>query len=431
MYTLFPWTAQSTHHPLTFASGEGVWLTTTSGKRYLDFSSQLMVTNLGHQHPHVVSRVAQQVQQLAFVQPAHATEIRETAGARLARLASRSETDCGKIFFTTGGAEAIENAIKMARMATGRHKIVTRYRAYHGATTGALTASGDSRRHAIAGAEMPGVIRVEDPYCYRCPWGQTFPGCDRLCVSHIARIVEFEGPESIAAIVMEGASGSSGCLTYPPEYWSELRALADRHGILLIADEVMSGFFRTGHAFAVHQYDVSPDMIVMAKGLTCGVVPMGAVWVSDAIASAFDHRPLQAGLTYAAHPLGCAAVDACLDVYETAQIGARVQEMTPVMLAQLRQVIGGHPHVGDIRGQGFLQCIELVSPETGAPLFSRQPTVSERQMQQQLQQAFLDQGLLVFARLHYVFVAPPLTVSEADMREGISRLGRAFDLALG
>ncbi len=429
MHTLFPWVAQATHSPLTFVSGFGSWLTAEDGSVYLDFSSQLMVTNLGHQHPHVMAGITAQLQQLSFVQPAHLTPVREKLGERLSRIASGvgdGAAAIGKVFLTTGGAEAIENAIKMARMVTGRQKILTRYRTYHGATTGALTLSGDSRRHAIAGSEMPGVIRVEDPYCYRCPWGQKMPSCDRLCISHIERIIELEGPESIAAIVMEGASGSSGCLTYPPEYWPALRRLADAHGIVLISDEVMSGFCRTGSWFAVHQTGVQPDMIVMAKGLTCGTVPMGAVWVSDAVARHFDARPLQAGLTYSAHPLGCAAALACLETYESEEINARVQHLGPLLQQQLKDGLAENNCVGDIRGTGFLQCIELVKPGTQLPLFSRQMTAAERAQQQRLSAAFLAEGLLVFMRLHYVFVAPPLTVSEGELTDGVGRLVRAL-----
>ncbi len=434
MHTLFPWVAQSSHVPLTFVSGAGSWLTAEEGKTYLDFSSQLMVTNLGHQHPHVLAGIAAQLQTLSFVQPAHLTPIREKLGERLSRIASGvgdGQGDLGKVFFTTGGAEAIENAIKMARMVTGRQKILTRYRAYHGATTGALTLSGDARRHAIAGSEMPGVIRVEDPYCYRCPWGQTFPTCARLCISHIERIIEFEGPTSIAAIVMEGASGSSGCIPYPPDYWPALRRLADAHGIVLISDEVMSGFCRTGSWFAVHQTGVQPDMIVMAKGLTCGTVPMGAVWVSQQIATFFDDKPLQAGLTYGAHPLGCAAAMACLETYVAEAINARVQRLGPLLRQALHAGLGGHPAVGDIRGKGFLLCIELVKPGTQEPLFSRQMTADERALQQRLAAAFLAAGLIVFMRLHYVFVAPPLVISEADMADGVSRLVRGICEGLG
>ena len=433
MYTLFPWVAQSPHHPLTFVSGSGSWLTSEDGQRYLDFSSQLMVTNLGHQHPHVLAGIAAQLQRLSFVQPSHLTPIRENLGERLSRIASGvgdGDGDIGKVFLTTGGAEAIENAIKIARMVTGRNKILTRYRAYHGATTGALTLSGDARRHAISGAEMPGVIRVEDPYCYRCPWGQTFPACDRLCISHIERIVEFEGPSSIAAIVMEGASGSSGCMTYPPDYWPALRRLADAHGIVLISDEVMSGFCRTGSWFAVQQTGVQPDMIVMAKGLTCGTVPMGAVWVSQPIADFFDEKPLQAGLTYGAHPLGCAAALACIETYEAEAVNANVQRLGPMLMHALHTGVSSHPCVGDIRGEGFLLCIELVKQGTKEPLFSRQMTSEERAQQQQLSAAFLAEGLLVFMRLHYVFVAPPLVISEAEMRDGVGRLVRALCAAL-
>lgn len=275
-YTLFSWSAQGALNPIPVSRAEGVYMWDADGRRYLDFSSQLMNVNIGHSHPHVIAAIKEQAERLLYAAPAFATEARGELGRLLAEI---TPGDLNKTFFTLGGADAIENAIKIARMVTGRSKIITRYRSYHGATYGAMSAGGDPRRLAIEPG-IPGIVRVFDPSCYRCVFGQEPASCQRECASHIEQVIQFEGPENVAALLVEGVSGTSGIFVPPDDYWPRLREICDRYGILLIADEVMSGFGRTGEWFGVDHYPfLKPDLMVMAKGLTSGYVPLGAVMV--------------------------------------------------------------------------------------------------------------------------------------------------------
>jgi len=303
-YTLFSWSKQKGISPIAVKYAKGVYLYDYDDKRYIDFSSGLMNVNIGHGDQRVTDAVVKQMQEVSYITPSCVTKVRGELGKKLAEI---SPPGLNKTLFTVGGAEAIENAIKLARLYTGRHKIIARYRAFHGASYGAMTAGGDPRKLASDAQQIPNVIHVEDPYCYRCPWGKEITSCSRECVSHIERVIEFEGAENIAAIIMEGESGSSGCIKYPPDYLKKVRALCDKHGILLIADEVMSGFGRTGKWFAVDVHGVIPDMIASAKGITSGYLPFGALIVSDAIAKHFDDKVLWLGLTYSAHAVCCAA----------------------------------------------------------------------------------------------------------------------------
>ncbi|HEY8919000.1 MAG TPA: aminotransferase class III-fold pyridoxal phosphate-dependent enzyme, partial [Chitinophaga sp.] len=288
-YTLFSWSKQKGIAPIAVKHAEGVYLYDYDGNRYLDFSSGLINVNIGHGNQRVTQAVMQQMQEVSYVTPGCVTQARGELGKKLAAI---SPGNLNKTLFTTGGAEAIENAIKLARLYTGRSKIIARYRAFHGASYGAMTAGGDPRKLPHDAQQAPNIVHVEDPYCYRCPWGKEITSCSRECVSHIERVIEFEGPENVAAILMEGESGSSGCIKYPPDYLQKVRALCDRYNILLIADEVMSGFGRTGKWFACDVHGVVPDMIATAKGITAGYLPLGALIVSDTIASYFDDKVL-------------------------------------------------------------------------------------------------------------------------------------------
>ena len=277
-YSMFSWSVQSTANPIHITRGEGVWFWDGDGNRWLDFSSQLINLNVGHQHPKMLAAIKKQVDELCFAGPSFATEPRGVLGKKLAEC-----TGLAKAFYTLGGAEANENALKMARLFTGRDKVITRYRSYHGGTMGVMTASGDPRRWPVEPG-VPGTVRVFDPYCYRCPFGKTPDSCRRECVSHIEEIIQMEGPGSIAAVLVEGITGSNGLLVPPDDYFSRLRALCDKYGILLIDDEVMSGFGRTGKWLATQHYGIKPDIVTCAKGLTSGYMPLGAVVVSQQIA---------------------------------------------------------------------------------------------------------------------------------------------------
>ena len=293
-YTLFSWSKQKGLNPIAVKYAKGVYLYDYDDKRYLDFSSGLMNVNIGHGDQRVTDAVVKQMQAVSYVTPSCATEVRGDLGKMLASIAPEGIT---KTLFTVCGATAIENAIKLARLYTGRHKIVTKYRAFHGASYGAMTAGGDPRKLASDSQQVPNFVHVEDPFCYRCPFGQKFGSCQYECVSHVERVVEFEGPQNVAAILMEGESGSSGCIKYPPDYFKKLRAFCDKHGILLIVDEVMSGFGRTGKWFGIDHHGVKPDIIATAKGITSGYIPFGALMVSDAIAKHYDDNVLWLGLT--------------------------------------------------------------------------------------------------------------------------------------
>ena len=313
-YTLFSWSKQKGIDPICVQRAEGVYLYDYDGKRYLDFSSGLMNVNIGHGDQRVTDAVVKQMQLVSYVTPSCATQVRGELGKKLAEICPGN---LNKAFFTVCGATSIENAMKLARLYTGRHKIITRYRAFHGATYGAMTAGGDPRKLPADSQQIPNVVHVEDAFCYRCPWSQEPHSCKLECISHIERVIEFEGPQNIAAILMEGESGSSGCIKYPKNYWKRLREICDKHGILLIADEVMSGFGRTGKWFGFENHGVIPDMVCMAKGITSGYLPFGCLMVTDTIAAKYDNDPLMIGLTYSAHATACAAALAVINIYET------------------------------------------------------------------------------------------------------------------
>ncbi|MFT7626187.1 MAG: taurine--2-oxoglutarate transaminase, partial [Myxococcota bacterium] len=344
-HVFYSWKPQNAiQAPIVMDHGKGVYFWDTDGKRYIDFSSQLMNMNVGHGHETIIKAVQEQVGKLPFAYPGLATEAKARAGAA---IASVTPGDLNKTLFTLGGAEAVENAIKIARQYTGRHKIVTRYRSYHGGTIGAATAGGDPRRLPNEPG-ISGIVRVHDPYAYRCPFGYAPEGNLDVYVNHVIQTIEFEGPENVAAILMESITGSSGLIIPPDGYWQRLREYTEQHGILLIADEVMSGFGRTGKMFAIEHYGIVPDIMTMAKGLTCGYVPLGAVTVRQHIADHFDTHPLVCGLTYSGHPVGCAAAVAAIEVYEKDDLVANSARMGQVMAGHMQEMKDKHPSVGDV-----------------------------------------------------------------------------------
>ncbi len=426
-YTLFSWSKQKGLNPIAVKYGEGVYLYDYDGKKYIDFSSGLMNVNIGHGDQRVTEAVAKQMQEVSYVTPACVTKVRGDLGKKLAELAPGNLT---KSLFTTGGAEAIENAIKIARLYTGRHKIIARYRAYHGASGTAMSAGGDPRKLHTDTQQMPNIVHVEDPYCYRCPWGQEITSCRRECVSHVERVIQFEGPENVAAIIMEGVSGSSGCLTYPPDYWQKIRSICDKYGILLIADEVMSGFARTGEWFGVDNYGVVPDMIATAKGITSGYLPMGALIVNEKIAAYFDDNVLWTGLTYSAHPVCCAAGLAVLDIYEQDGMLENVREMGVYVEQQVEQLTLKHPSIGDFRNTGLLGCIELVkNRDTKEPLVPFNAKPHEMGVMNKVAAKIKELGMYTFVRWNYIFIAPPLCINKAEIDEGLAIISEALLIA--
>jgi taurine--2-oxoglutarate transaminase len=428
-YTLFSWSKQAGLNPINVEYGKGVYLYDYDGKRYLDFSSGLMNVNIGHGHPRVTQAVVRQMEQISYVTPSCITKARGDLGKKLAEISPGNLT---KTLFTVCGATAIENAIKLARLYTGRHKIIARYRAFHGASYGAMTAGGDPRKLASDSQQIPNIIHVEDAYCYRCPWGQEMSSCKRECVSHIERVIEFEGPENVAAILMEGESGSSGCIKYPPDYWQKLRALCDKHGILLIADEVMSGFGRTGAWFGVDNYGVVPDMIATAKGITAGYIPLGALIVSDKIAEHYNDRPLMLGLTYSAHAVACAAGVEVLNIYEDENLLENAREMGKYVDQQVAELAKKHPSIGDFRNTGLLGCIELVkNRQTKEPMAPFNAKPNEMAIMNQVAAKIKDLGMYTFVRWNYIFVAPPLCVTKEQIDEGLAIISEAISIADG
>jgi len=334
-YTFFSWAAQSAVNPIPVTRAKGVYLWDADGRRYLDFSSQLMNVNIGHSHPRVVAAIKAQADTLLYAAPAFATQPRGELGRLLAQITPDNLT---KTLFTLGGADAVENAIKIARIFTGRHKIVTRYRSYHGATYGAASAGGDPRRLPVEPG-IPGIVRVFDPHCYRCVFGQEPYTCQRECITHVEQVIQFEGPDNVAAVLMEGVTGTSGIFVPPDDYWPRMREICDRYGILLIADEVMSGFGRTGEWFAINHWNVKPDMITMAKGITSGYLPLGAAVVSSEIAEFFDSHTLWGGLTYSGHPMSCAAGIATLKLLKSRGLYSALDAATQALCDGIQKAL--------------------------------------------------------------------------------------------
>ena len=410
-YTLFSWSVQSSSNPIHMTGGQGVWFWDGEGNRWLDFSSQLINLNIGHQHPKVLAAIKKQVDELCFAGPGFATEPRGVLGKKLAEV-----TGLAKAFYTLGGAEANENAMKIARLYTGRDKIITRYRSYHGATMGAMTASGDPRRWPVEPG-VPGIVRVFDPYCYRCPFGKTPDSCGRECVSHIEEVIQMEGPHTIAAIMVEGITGSNGLLVPPDDYYPKLRSLCDKYNLLLIDDEVMSGFGRTGKWLATQHYGIKPDIVTSAKGLTSGYMPLGAVVVSKPVADYFETNMLWGGLTYSGHPVSCAAAIANLSVYEEEQIFENVEAQSRYLADRLEAMKRRYACVGDVRYKGLFSVLELVKDkETKEPLAPFNGTSPEMG---KLAAHLKSQRLYAFTRFNMLWVCPPLIITQDELHQGL------------
>lgn len=411
-YTFFSWSVQGQLRPIPVVRAEGVYFWDADGKRYLDFASQLVNANVGHQHPKVVKAIQDQAARLTFVAPGLASEPRGLLGKKLAEI---TPGDLSKTFFTLGGAEANENAIKITRFYTGRHKILARYRSYHGATYGAIALTGDYRRLAVEPA-MPGVVHVLDPYCYRCPFGWTRDTCHRECISHIEEVIQHEGPEQIAAIILEGVTGTNGLIIPPDDYWPRIREICDKYGIVLISDEVMSGWGRTGEWFAVNNWHVVPDIITTAKGLTSGYIPLGAVIVREKIARFFDDKYLYVGLTYNGHALACAAALATIEAYEEDKIFENARIVGKYLGGRLEELKANHPAVGDVRYIGMFSALELVrSRKTKEPM-DLSP----------LKNYLIAKGVYVFNFQNILFVVPPLIINETQLDEGLTILDAAL-----
>jgi taurine--2-oxoglutarate transaminase len=424
--TLYEWIAQKAMKPLVIERAEGIYMWDANGKRCMDVHSQLMCTNLGHGDARVNDAIKAQLDQVAYVAPTVATTAVRAELGRLLREISPG--NLSKAFFTNGGAEANENAIKIARMYTGRSKILARYRAYHGATAGAISLTGDPRRWA-AEPGIPGVVRIPDFYPYRAGYDADDPRYADQVLSATEEIIQFEGPHTIAAMLIETVVGTNGILIPSARYIRGLRALCDKYGILLICDEVMSGFGRTGTWFAVDHWGVVPDMITMAKGLTSAYVPLGAVMVSEPIAAYFEDNTLYAGLTYNAHPVGCAAAVACINIYKQDRLIERAAQLGGILKAELEGLRERHPCIGDVRAIGLFSLAELVKDRgTREPLTPYNPKPSELGPMPAFNAFLREEGLFTFVRWNTVFANPPLCISEEQLREGLAIIDRGLEI---
>src|SRR5437764_5423994 len=425
-HVLHSWSTQNAIDPLPVAGGEGRYFWDYDGKRYLDFASQLVNLALGHQHPKLIAAIKEQADKLCTIGPPMATEARSTLARYLAEV---TPGDLSMAFFTNSGAEANENAIKLARWYTGRHKIIARYRSYHGATGGAITLTGDPRRWP-AEPGIPGVVRMLDPYTYRCPAGHPDP-CP-VCTGgpHLEEILQYEGAHTVAAVILETVTGTNGIIVPPDGYLQSIREVCNRHGILLIADEVMAGFGRTGKWFGVENWNVVPDILSVAKGINSGYVPLGAIGVRKPIADWMRDKYFAGGLTYSGHPLACASAVASIEAFKEEGIVEHAAEMGPVFAEQLRGLQDTHPSIGEVRGLGCFWGIELVkNRETREPLVPFNATGEAFAPVATLYKAALDRGLYLMTHWNVVMVCPPLTITRDELEEGIAILDEALAVA--
>jgi len=427
-YTLFSWVKQGNLNPINASHAKGSYVYDRDGKKYLDFASQQMNVNIGHGDQRITDAVSKQMKEVSYVYPGMATEIRGKLGKKIAEI---TPGDLSKSFFTLGGAEAIENAIKLARIYTGRHKIITHYRSYHGATYGAITASGDPRRFAVDDQPIPNIVHVENPYAYRCPWNSTsIEECGKSALAHLERVIQFENPDNIAAILFEGESGSSGCIKYPPMYLKRVRELCDKYGILMIVDEVMSGFGRTGKMFGVNHHNVVPDIMCLAKGLTSGYLPLGATVVTRTIAEYFNDRPMVIGLTYSAHPTLCAAALENIRIIQDDGLVDKAAKMGTYIDAEVEKLKARHPSLGDFRNTGLLGCIELVrNKDTKEPMTPWNAKPQEMEVNQKIVAKIRELGMFTFVRWSWIFVTPPLIISKDEVDEGLEIISQAISIA--
>jgi len=412
MKFFFTWTAQRGAKGIEITGGEGAWFDTADGGRWLDMGSLVYQANLGHGHRGVIDAVVRQAQTLCLAMPTSLFPAKSELADRLLALAPPGFT---KVFFTLGGSEANENALKMARLVTGRYKVISRYRSYHGATMGALSMTGDWRRPPMEPG-IPGAIHVLDCYCDRCPFGQQVATCKRECAGQLDELMPLEG--NVAAVILEPVAGANGVLIPPAEYWPMVRRACDRHGAMLIADEVFTGFGRTGRCFGFEHFGAVPDIITVAKGLTAGYAPMGAVLVHERVASHFDDNVLFAGLTNYAHPLGCAAGVAALDAYAAGDLFARSAVLGERMLARLRRALAGVPAARFVRGLGLLAAVDLDTDADGWKRLGQ--AVAERHVY-----------LHVDPRRAMVILAPPLIIGEDELDRGVDLFADAVTAALG
>ncbi|MFH8385631.1 aspartate aminotransferase family protein [Kitasatospora sp. NPDC018058] len=421
------WSAQALIDPLAVAGAEGSYFWDYDGNRYLDFSSQLVNTNIGHQHPKVVAAIQEQAAKLCTIAPGFAVESRSEA-ARL--IAERTPGDLDKIFFTNGGAEANENAIRLARLHTGRQKVLSTYRSYHGATANAIALTGDPRRWANE-TGVSGVVHFWGPYPYRSNFHAENEAqeCERA-LDHLEQVLAFEGPGTVAAIILETVVGTAGILVPPAGYLAGVREICDRYGIVFILDEVMAGFGRTGEWFAADHWGVTPDLLTFAKGVNSGYVPLGGVAISAEIAATFAERAFPGGLTYSGHPLACASAVATLNTMAEEGIVENAKHIGETVLGPgLRELAERHPSIGEVRGLGVFWALDLVrNRETREPLVPYNAAGADNAPMAELAAACKQRGLWPFVNMNRFHVVPPCTVTEEEAKTGLAVLDEVLSL---
>jgi taurine---2-oxoglutarate transaminase len=422
------WSAQGKVAPIPVKRAKGVYFWDVEEKRYLDLNSMVMCANIGHGDERVIEAIVSQARELTFAGPHMATRPRAALGKLLAEI---TPGDLNRFLFTLGGADANENAIKLARAYTGKHKILARYRSYHGATAGAMALTGDPRRVAWEPNLMPGVVHFLDPYRYRSTFHRTNPDIteeefSRDYLNHLEEIINYEGPQTIAAIILETITGTNGIIIPPDGYLAGVRKICDRYGILLIADEVMSGFGRTGKWFAIDHWQVVPDLMTMAKGLTSAYAPLGAVAMRPKIAEYFHDKVFQSGLTYNSHPLSLAAAIANIQVIRDDHLVERSHKMGPVLRRMLSDLGEQHPSIGDVRNIGLFGIIELVrdrnTKEPLAPFDGTSPEMAA------FRKYMLDNGVFLYTHWHTVLIIPPLIITEEQLSEGMAIMDKALEI---
>ena len=428
-HNFWTWSAQSQVNPIPVTRAEGVYFWDADGKRYLDFNAMTMCSNIGHGNQVVIDAICKQAQELAYAGPGMATRARAQLGLALAEI---TPPGLDRFLYTLGGSDANENAVKLARAFSGRHKILTRYRSYHGATAGAMALTGDPRRQMWEPTLMPGVVHFLDPYRYRSTFHRTNPDIPeeefaRDYLNHLEEIIQYEGPQTIAAILLETVTGTNGILIPPEGYLQGVRQLCDQYGILFIADEVMSGFGRTGRWFAVEHWNVIPDLITMAKGLTSGYAPLGAVAMRQEIADRFKTDTYQGGLTYNGHPISLAAAVANISVLQQEKIIEHAAEMGPILRRHLYDLGEEHPSVGDVRSIGLFGIIELVRDrKTKEPLA---PFNNTSQEMKALRSKLLENGLFVYTHWNTVLIIPPLIITPEQLADGFRIIDDALAIS--
>ncbi len=415
-YLIHSWSVQSALDPLPVAGAEGRYFWDYSGKRYLDFASQLVNVSIGHQHPRLVAAIKEQADRLCTIAPGMANDKR----SELARLVAESMPgDLSRTFFTNGGAEANENAVKLARWVTGRDKVMARYRSYHGATAAAVTLTGDPRRW-FAEPGIPGVVRMFDPYTYRCPAGHPDPCPVCSGAPHLEEILMYEGAHTVAAVILETVTGTNGIIVPPDGYLRSIREVCDRHGILLILDEVMAGWGRTGRWFACDHWDVVPDIITTAKGINSGYVPLGAMTVRDHVYDSIKDRFFAGGLTYSGHPLACAVAVASIEAFREERIVENAAAMGEYLATELPKLAERHPSIGEVRGLGLFWGLELVrNRETREPLVPFNAAGEAAEPIVRITKACIERGLYPFAHWNVLTITPPLTITRDELDEGL------------